>query len=393
MVTGRVFTPDDAPQLIGSAPPWLAALEHASAAAALDRPILIVGERGSGKELVAARVHFLSPRWNSDYLKVNCAALSEELLDSELFGHEPGAFTGAQKRHIGRFERGDGGTLFLDEIASASLRAQEKILRVIEYGEFERVGGDRVLATDVRVVAAANVDLPRRAAQGDFRADLLDRLAFDVVTLPPLRARREDIPLLADHFGRRMAATLGAEQFAGFSPEALDQLLAHPWPGNVRELKNVAERAAYRAIAADSSGATPIMAVTLDPFESPWRPGATVHNTPRADGSGPNAADHAPQSEPAAAMEPEHRGPRGPSAHASERHPAPPSDPTASFTTRVAELEIRLLEDALSACGGHQGRAAERLGLTYHQFRGLMRKHSLPSARAAPPSGSPSRTG
>ncbi len=367
-------TPDDAPQLIGRAPAWLAALEHASAAAALDRPILIVGERGSGKELVAARVHFLSPRWNGDYLKVNCAALSEELLDSELFGHEPGAFTGAQKRHIGRFERGDGGTLFLDEIASASLRAQEKILRVIEYGEFERVGGDRVLMTDVRVVAAANVDLPSRAAQGEFRADLLDRLAFDVVTLPPLRARREDIPLLAEHFGRRMAVTLGAEHFGGFTPDAVAQLLAHPWPGNVRELKNVAERAAYRAISGDPSGATPIEAVTLDPFDSPWRPGAALTAAPQRlspeadDDASPNAAD-APTSLPA--------------------HTAPPADAEAlqsgeTFPDCVARLEIRLVQEALAACGGHQGRAAKRLGLTYHQFRGVLRKHGL-SRSAVPP--------
>src|SRR5690606_37272694 len=209
-----------------------------SRAAALERPILVIGERGTGKELAASRAHFLSPRWRRPYVKVNCAALAESLLESELFGHEAGAFTGAAKRHIGRFERADGGTLFLDEIASASIRVQEKILRVIEYGEFERVGGSEVLTAEVRVVAAANVDLPDLARRGKFRADLLDRLAFEVVTLPPLRARREDIPILAQHFAHRMTAELGHGQFAGFSAEAMDVLLNYDWPGNVRELKN-----------------------------------------------------------------------------------------------------------------------------------------------------------
>src|SRR5690606_30104569 len=198
------MTPPDLPPLVGQAPAFLQTMETLSRAAALERPILVIGERGTGKELAASRAHFLSPRWRRPYVKVNCAALTESLLESELFGHEAGAFTGAAKRHIGRFERADGGTLFLDEIASASLPVQEKILRVIEYGEFERVGGGEVLTADVRVVAAANVDLPEQARQGRFRADLLDRLAFEVITLPPLRARWEDIPVLAQHFAHRM---------------------------------------------------------------------------------------------------------------------------------------------------------------------------------------------
>ena len=186
---------DASQDFIGESAAFLDALTHASAAAALDRPLLIAGERGVGKELFAGRIHFLSPRWEGPLVKVNCAALSEELLESELFGHEAGAFTGAQKRHIGRFERAAGGTLFLDEIPSASLRVQEKLLRVIEYGEFERLGGDKTLHTDVRIVAAANVNLAALAEKGRFRADLLDRLAFDVIAAPPLRDRKEDIPL------------------------------------------------------------------------------------------------------------------------------------------------------------------------------------------------------
>ena len=173
--------------------------------AELERSILVIGERGTGKELVGERLHFLSKRWNGPFIKVNCAALNEELLDSELFGHEQGAFTGASSQRIGRFEQADGGTIFLDEIATASMRVQEKLLRVIEYGEYQRLGGEAVLECDVRVVAATNIDLPHAVEDGKFRADLLDRLAFDVVTLPPLRVRREDISLLADHFAGRMA--------------------------------------------------------------------------------------------------------------------------------------------------------------------------------------------
>jgi len=175
-----------APQLIGEAPAWLAALEHISRVAPLDRPILVIGERGTGKELIGERLHFLSKRWDGPFVKVNCAALSEELLDSELFGHERGAFTGATERRAGRFELADGGTIFLDEIATASSRVQEKLLRIIEYGEYQRLGGEKVLSADVRVTAATNVDLPALVKAGQFRADLLDRLAFDVITLPPL---------------------------------------------------------------------------------------------------------------------------------------------------------------------------------------------------------------
>ncbi len=196
------------PQLIGEDPSWLEAQEHVSRLAPLDRPCLIIGERGTGKELIGERMHFLSKRWDGPFVKVNCAALSEQLLDSELFGHERGAFTGATERRLGRFELANGGTLFLDEIATASMQVQEKLLRVVEYGEFQRLGGEKVQRTDVRVVAATNVDLPSKAAKGDFRADLLDRLAFDVVTLPPLRVRMADISLLADFFARPSLASV-----------------------------------------------------------------------------------------------------------------------------------------------------------------------------------------
>src|SRR5215472_3145348 len=218
------------PPLIGESPTFRACLAQVSQLAGLDRPVLVVGERGTGKELVAARLTLLSPRWDRPFIKLNCAALAESLLDSELFGHEAGAFTGAQRRRLSRFEIADGGTLFLDEIANAALAVQEKILRVIEYGAFERVGGNEVHHVDVRVIAATNVDLPSLAENGGFRSDLLDRLAFDVVTIPPLRERVEDIPLLAEHFGRGMTRELGREVFHGFTSAALARLVAYRWP-------------------------------------------------------------------------------------------------------------------------------------------------------------------
>lgn len=340
------MTPANLPPLLGEAPAWLAAMDHVSAAAGLDRPMLVIGERGSGKELVAARLHYLSARWSAPYVKLNCAALSEELLESELFGHEQGAFTGATRRLVGRFERANAGTLFLDELATASLRVQEKILRVIEYGEFERVGGEKTLSVDVRVIAATNVDLPARAAAGAFRADLLDRLAFDVITLPPLRARPEDIVLLADHFGSGMARELG-QRFPGFAPQATAALLAHDWPGNVRELKNVVERAVYRAFADGAGRHRPIETLEIDPFRSPFRPAAAT----------------------------------APTAKARPVEPAPVAL-SGDFKSQTEAFERALIERALVAAGGNQAKAAEALGLSYDQFRGLLRKYAMTGRRS-----------
>src|SRR3954453_10482373 len=233
-------------QLVGQSTSFLDAVERASRAAPLDRPVLVIGERGTGKELVAERLHRLSPRWDQALIIMNCAALPETLIEAELFGHEAGAFTGAAKARAGRFEEADGGTLFLDELATLSQAAQERLLRVVEYGEVTRIGASRPVTVDVRIVAATNEDLPRLAEQQRFRADLLDRLSFEVVTLPPLRHRSSDIPILADHFARRMGLELGWASWPGFSPAALNRLLGYSWPGNVRELRNVVERAVYR---------------------------------------------------------------------------------------------------------------------------------------------------
>jgi psp operon transcriptional activator len=330
-------------QLVGEAPAWLSAQEHVSRVAPLERPILVIGERGTGKELIGERLHFLSKRWEGPFVKVNCAALSDQLLDSELFGHERGAFTGATEQRKGRFELADGGTIFLDEIATASRAVQEKLLRIVEYGEFQRLGGSRVLTTNVRIVAATNADLPAMVARNTFRADLLDRLAFDVITLPPLRARPGDASLLADFFARRLAVEM-AQDFPGFAPSAIAAIEAHDWPGNVRELRNFAQRLAHRSMLAAPDEPVRFDPAALDPFDSPWRPGAPPESAPA---SAPATQSDAP----------------------SARHG--PID----FNAEVNQLELRLIDEALSAAQGHQGRAAEALGLTYHQFRGLLKKH------------------
>jgi psp operon transcriptional activator len=334
------YIPPEVPAPIGEAPVFREALARLSLLAPLDRPVLVVGERGTGKELFAARLNYLSPRWDRPFVKLNCAALAESLLDSELFGHEAGAFTGATRHRIGRFEQADRGTLFLDEIANASLAVQEKILRVIEYGAFERVGGNAIHTVDVRVIAATNADLPDLAAAGRFRPDLLDRLAFDVVTIPPLRERGEDIPLLSEHFARRMTRELGREFFAGFTARALARLSAHSWPGNVRELKNVVERSVYRMAEPEK----PLDDVILDPFAAPGRCLA----------------------------------------------PAPPSMNGGNFLSSVHDYERKLLEDALRANRFNQRKAAEALGLGYHQLRRYLKKHGLlarPDDQPAPDRG------
>ena len=343
----------DAPDpIIGQSDNFLAALEKVSRVAPLSKPVLIIGERGSGKELIAARVHFLSERWQRPYVKFNCAALNEELLESELFGHVAGAYTGASRPRIGRFELANGGTLFLDELASMSLRLQEKLLRVIEYGEFERLGSSETISVDVRLVGAANQDLPALAQLGRFREDLLDRLSFDVVTVPPLRERRDDILLLAQRFAENMAKELDREYFAGFSPAAERQLLAYEWPGNVRELRNVVERAVYRL----ESARRVVEQVEFDPFASPYRPRSVLPSAQAGVATQLVAAATA-SAKPAPA----------------ESTPNFPLD----FEREVAEFETRLLKGALDAARYNQKKAAELLGLTYHQYRGQLRKYGL----------------
>jgi len=334
--------------LIGESPAFLETIERVSQAAPLHKPVLLIGERGTGKELMAERLHYLSTRWERPLIKLNCAALPETLLETEMFGHEAGAFTGATRRHFGRFERANGGTLFLDEIASMSLRLQEKLLRVIEYGEMERVGGDVTLQVDVRVVGAANLDLPQLAQAGRFRADLLDRLSFDVITLPPLRYRTEDIELLAEHFALGMVKELRRSYFPGFAEGALRQLREYQWPGNLRELKNLVERAVYRC------GEDELVdALEFDPFASPYRPMEPARPEARVS----PAAQHAPAAKAMAEL---------------------PAD----FKRHIAGIEQGILQQALEQSRFNQRRAAAALGLSYHQFRGYLRKHRIATQAA-----------
>lgn len=325
-------------EALGESEAYLDFQERLSRVAQVDRPVLIVGERGTGKELAVSRLHYLSRRWQGPLVALNCAALSPSVLESELFGHEAGAFTGATRQRHGRFEAADEGTLFLDEIGLIPVTVQEKILRVVEYRQFERVGGSQPVRVDVRIIGATNANLPKLAESGKFKRDLLDRLSFEVLFLPPLRHRREDIGLLARHFAARMAVELGWREVPEFTPAAIDALEAYHWPGNIRELKNVVERAVY------GSGGDPIEAVNFDPFDNPYAP------------------DKA-----------ENRDSPGPAAPAT----APPAfvPGRTSLDSLVRELEVNALSTALETSRFHQGEAARLLGLTYHQFRGLYRKH------------------
>jgi psp operon transcriptional activator len=328
--------------MIGESSALMEVLEVVSQIAPLTKPVLIVGERGTGKELIAARLHYLSKRWDQEYVKMNCAAINENLLESELFGHESGAFTGASKMHKGRFERAHMGTLFLDELSTTTALVQEKLLRVIEYGEFERVGGSKTIKTNARVIAATNEDLPALALRGEFRIDLLDRLAFDVITMPPLRERPGDILLLAEHFAINMSQDLEQDYFPGFSAEAKEKLQTYHWPGNIREIKNVVERSVYRSKDRDAL----IEEISLDPFDSPFRPGAPVSTK----------ADTSPKE--------------------SQQVKEPVGFPI-DLRLSVQDYEIGLIESAMKACQYNQKKTADALGVTYHQLRGYLKKYDL----------------
>ncbi|PSW07328.1 phage shock protein operon transcriptional activator [Photobacterium lipolyticum] len=329
-----------ADNLIGESEAFLSVLDQTSRLAPLDRPILILGERGTGKELIAQRIHYLSRRWDQPLITLNCAALSEGIIDSELFGHEAGAFTGAKGRHQGRFERAEDGTLFLDELATAPLGVQEKLLRVIEYGEYERVGGSKTFQANVRLICATNADLPQLARDGTFRADLLDRLAFDIIHLPPLRERQEDILPLAEYYAVRMCRELGFSYFAGFSSDAKNELLHYRWPGNIRELKNVVERSVFRHSIEDE----PVSEIIVDPFHAPW------HTKP---------------------------------ANSEQSETVLPGGSATDICFPVdlrqwqQDQEIGIIRNALDQAKFNQRKAAELLGLSYHQLRGLLRKYQL----------------
>lgn len=308
--------------LVGESPALRRVLEQVEAVAAVPRPVLIRGERGTGKELIAAQIHFRSPRAEGPFITVNCAAFSGGLLESEMFGHEKGAFTGAESRRAGRFELADGGTLFFDEVGNMPLEFQQKVLRAVEYQEFERVGGTETIRVDVRVVAATNADLRELIRQGRFRADLYDRLTFAEIQVPPLRQRTEDIPLLVEHFQRQLLAEVPGLSAKTFSEAALERLRRYPWPGNVRELRNLVERLVCAV--PDETIEPRHLHLLYDDFE---------------DLTAETAAGN--------------------------------------FQQRVEAFQRRLLLRALRDSRYSQRRAAELLGMTYHQFRHYYRKFGL----------------
>ena len=325
-------------EAVGQSEAFLTFWERLSKVAPINRPVLLIGERGTGKELAALRLHHLSKRWQGPLVALNCSALTPSLIGAELFGYEKGAFTGAGARHIGKFETADNGTLFLDEIGNIPMEVQEKILRVVEYETFERVGGSKSVEVDVRIIAATNADLPKMAAEGRFKPDLLDRLSFEVLFLPPLRMRTGDISLLAEHFARQMAIELGLDEMPYFSEQAIATLKQYSWPGNVRELKNVVERAVYR------TNGQLINTIETDPFHSPY-----------------NLPDMSVSTHCAVSTEAETA--------------IPNNFFTMPFKTAVATLEIALLSEALASCKHNQKKTALQLGLTYDQLRGLLRKY------------------
>jgi len=341
------------PDPIGESTEFLDFQTRLSEVAKVDRPVLIIGERGTGKEMAARRIHYLSKRWDENLVTLNCAALSPNLLEDELFGHEAGSFTGANRRRHGRFEAANRGTLFLDEIGQTPPELQSKILRVVEYNSFERVGSSETIEVDVRIVGATNSDLYDMALQGKFKPDLLDRLSFEVVFVPPLRVREGDILLLANHFAAHMAHELGMREIPNFSDDVIEQLETHDWPGNVRELKNVVERAVYR-----SPGGL-IESVELEPFRYPYghlvqsptaaKPVEKLEKTIPSASVGEAAQDFASIAKQELGQKP--------------------------FKDIIQEVETALLKTALRKAGNNQRKAAEILDLTYHQWRGLYRKY------------------
>ena len=321
--------------IIGSSAAMTAVLDSIRQVAATKATVLVTGESGTGKELVAQAIHKLSPRANKPFRPVHCAALSENLLESELFGHEKGAFTGANERVAGRFEMADGGTLFLDEIGEISLSVQVKLLRVLETRQFERVGGSETLTVDVRVVAATNRDLRAMVEQGTFREDLFYRLNVVNIRIPPLRERREDIPEILDFYLKKSAADNGKD-VADISPEALGVLMAYDWPGNVRELRNCVERMVVFA-----RGAT--LTMTDVPADIRSAVGEQFE---------------------AKAMPPKMTG-------------AAPAEPPTAIGLNVKENEKSLIIKALEECGGNRSQAALKLNISRRTLYRKLHEYGL----------------
>ncbi len=311
-------------QIIYKSQQMSALINMAGRVAASRATVLLQGESGTGKELLARLIHNLSPRSDRRIIAVNCGALHENLLESELFGHEKGAFTGATARRLGRFEEADGGTLFLDEIGELSQTVQVKLLRFLQEHEFQRLGGNQTFRSDVRVISATNRDLVQRVKEGAFREDLFYRLNVVMISIPPLRERKDDIPPLIDHFLRRYAEENGKE-IIGLSSEAQDVLLKYDYPGNVRELENIIERAVV--IARDA-----VISVEDLPFREGMEEG-------RAGGKSEEGL----------------------------------------LRGSIEDLEKKLIVEAMEKAGEHQTRASELLGISERMLRYKLKKYGLKS--------------
>jgi psp operon transcriptional activator len=359
---------DRLPETLGESEAIIDFQERLSAVAKVDRPVLIVGERGTGKELAVNRLHYLSARWQGPLVALNCSSLSPSVVESELFGHESGAFTGAMKRRAGRFEAADTGTLFLDEVGLIPMEVQEKILRVVEYRQFERVGGSAPIDVDVRIVGATNANLPLLAAHNKFKRDLLDRLSFEVLFLPPLRERGGDIVLLAQHFATRMSMELGRGGIPEFTDGAGARLESYRWPGNIRELKNVVERAVYKspdALIEENE-------IVFDPFVYPYGDEA-LSDLPSV---GESKVTAPPLPTPSGTVRAGSASAEVSTTVAETRTVTTKIDfKTFDFNEEVRVFEVNALRQAMQEAKFHQGTAAKLLGLSYHQVRGLFRKY------------------
>ena len=324
--------------IVSGSPAMEEALNLAARAAASRATILLRGESGTGKEVVARATHAASPRRDNPFVAVNCAALNANLIESELFGHEKGAFTGADRQRRGRFEQADGGTLFIDEVAEVPVETQAKLLRVLQERTFERVGGNETLRVDVRIIAATHRDLEARISSGKFREDLFYRLNVVTIHLPPLRVRRTDIPPLIEHFLNRYAEEYG-KTLVGVSREAMDLLMKHDYPGNVRELENLVERAVVMARGD---------LITTGDLPGALRTGAASHT-------------------PSASQNPSEAPETG----------ASPDSPVNALPDMVETLEKEAIARALRDAGGNQSRAAAALGLTERNLRYKLKKYGM----------------
>jgi two-component system response regulator HydG len=317
----------DPGSIIGRSPAMVRLMETVAQAAPSEATVLIRGESGTGKEMIAGAIHHNSHRREGPFVKINCAAITETLLESELFGHEKGAYTGADRRREGRFVQADGGSLFLDEVSEMSVAMQAKLLRVLQEREVVRVGGEAVIAVDVRLIAATNRDLQERVQEGAFREDLYYRLNVVNLEVPPLRERRQDIPLLADHFLRHFSEK-NRKDVQGFTPEALNLLTRHDWPGNVRELMNAVERAVVLC-RSNFLGST-------------------------------DFTDLAPLSEPAQTVQPD-----------------------AEYGATLEDVERSVILQTLHETDGNKSEAARRLGITRKTLHAKLRKYEEEGERTA----------